>query len=398
MSKLFIEDLILKGKKVIVRVDFNVPLRDGKVENDKRLRASLPTINFLREVGAHIILMSHLGRPKGKVVEDLRLKPVAEALGKLLDAPVKYAEDCVGEAVTDMVKGLKNSEVLLLENLRFHPEEEKNDEAFAKQLAALAEVYVNDAFGTAHRAHASTEGITHFIPSCAAGYLMKAELDYLDGKLKNPSSPFIAIIGGAKVSSKIGVIEALLDRVDKLILGGAMTHTFMKAQGREIGKSVFEEDKVDLAKSLLEKGGDKIVLPTDYLVSKDFDFGARTVGEIKTVDTDSIPADAFALDIGPESVKNYCSLISSGKAVIWNGPMGVCEIEATAVGTNEVAKALVEATEKGGITVVGGGDSAAAIEAAGLGDKVSHVSTGGGASLEFMEGKTLPGVEALTDK
>lgn len=403
MAKLFIEDLLgangsgLKDKKVITRVDFNVPLKDGKVESDKRLVESLPTIKFLIKSGAKTILMSHLGRPKG-VTESLRLAPVAAALSKLLGQSVLTVSECVGPEAEKAVAAMKAGEVLLLENLRFHSEEEANDAGFAKQLASLAEIYVNDAFGTAHRAHASTEGITHFIAKSAAGYLMKKELDFLGGALDNPKRPFVSIIGGSKISGKIDVIEALLPKVDKLLIGGGMAYTFLKALGFEIGKSLVENDKVDLAKSLLARAGDKIQLPIDYMVTDMFDFKGRKLGNLKSVERDGIPADMESVDIGPKSAQLFASIVNEAKTVVWNGPMGVFEIKESAKGTFAVAEALVSATNKGAVTIIGGGDSAAAIEQLGLAEKVSHVSTGGGASLEFLEGKALPGVNALTEK
>jgi phosphoglycerate kinase len=397
MAKLFIEDLQVKGKRVITRVDFNVPLKDGKVESDKRLRESLPTIKFLIRAGAKTILMSHLGRPKG-VTESLRLAPVAKALSHLLDKHVGTVSDCVGPEVEKAVAAMKDGDVLLLENLRFHAEEEANDAGFAKQLAALADIYVNDAFGSAHRAHASTEGITHFVSHSAAGYLMKKELDFLGAALDQPKRPFVSIIGGAKISGKIDVIEALLPKVDTLLIGGGMAYTFLKALGFEIGKSLVENDKVDLAKSLLARAGDKIQLPVDYMVTDMLDFKGRKLGSLKAVEKDGIPADMESVDIGPKSAKLFASIVTNAKTVVWNGPMGVFEIKESAAGTFAVAKALVEATDKGAITIIGGGDSAAAIEQLGLAEKVSHVSTGGGASLEFLEGKVLPGVHALTEK
>lgn len=397
-NKLFVEDIETSGKRVIVRVDFNVPLKDGVVESDKRLRASLPTINYLREKGAKVILMSHLGRPDGKRVPEASLAPVAKALSQLISAPVAFAEDCIGEPAKTAVANLKNGDVLLLENLRFHPEEEANDPGFAKQLAELADVYVNDAFGSAHRAHASTEGITKFVSQAAAGYLMKTELDYLGGALSNPKRPFVAIIGGSKVSSKIDVIKHLLKSVDRLLLGGGMTFTFLKAQGIEIGKSIVENDKLDFAKSLLAEAGDKIVLPVDFVVTDNLDFKGRSVGQTKIVSRDAIPADWEACDIGPESVKLFEKVLLEAKTVVWNGPVGVFEIDATAKGTIGVAEILAKATENGATTVIGGGDSASAVKKAGVQNKVSHVSTGGGASLEFLEGKVLPGVAALTNK
>jgi phosphoglycerate kinase len=397
MAKLFIEDIDVKGKRVITRVDFNVPLKAGKVENDKRLRESLPTIKFLAGKGAKTILMSHLGRPKG-VTEELRLAPVAKALSALLGKEVKTVSDCVGPEVEKAVSALKEGEILLLENLRFHAEEEANDPAFAKKLAALADIYVNDAFGTAHRAHASTEGICKHVKQCAAGYLMKKELDFLGAALEKPLRPFVSIIGGAKISGKIDVIETMLPKVDKLLIGGGMAYTFLKAQGIEIGKSLCENDKVDLAKSLLERGKGKIQLPVDFLVTDSFDFKGRKVGNVKFVEQNGIPKDMESVDIGPKSIKLFADIIKGAKTVVWNGPMGVFEIKECAKGTLGVAQALVDATAIGGVTIIGGGDSAAAIEEIGLADKVSHVSTGGGASLEFLEGKPLPGVLALTEK
>jgi phosphoglycerate kinase len=397
-KKLFVEDLNVTGKRVIVRVDFNVPLKDGKVESDKRLAASLPTIQYLRKKDAKVILMSHLGRPDGKRVPDMSLRPVAEALSGLLGAPVAFADDCVGPAAEKAVAALAPGGVLLLENLRFHAEEEDNDPGFAKQLAALADVYVNDAFGTAHRAHASTEGITKLVPQAAAGYLMKKELDYLGDALGNPKRPFVAIIGGSKVSGKIDVIKNLLPRVDKLLIGGGMTYTFLKAQGLEVGKSIVENDKLDLARSLMAEAGGKLVLGTEFVVTDKLDFKGRTVGALKTVAKDAIPADWEAVDAGPATVAAFTDILLGAKTIVWNGPVGVFEIDATAKGTIAIAEALAKATAAGATTIIGGGDSASAVKKAGVASKVSHVSTGGGASLEFLEGKVLPGVAALTDK
>jgi phosphoglycerate kinase len=397
-KKLFVEDLNTAGKRVIVRVDFNVPLKDGKVESDKRIKESLPTIEYLRKKGAKVILMSHLGRPDGKRVPDMSLRPVADALAALLGAPVAFAEDCVGPAAEQAVAALAPGGVLLLENLRFHAEEEENDPGFAKKLAALADLYVNDAFGSAHRAHASTEGITRFVPQAASGYLMKKELDYLGDALSNPKRPFVAVLGGSKVSSKIDVIKSLLPRVDKLLIGGGMTYTFLKAQGLEVGKSIVENDKLDLARSLMAEAGDKLELGTDFVVTDKLDFKARTVGALKTVAKDAIPADWEAVDVGPATVATFTQVLLSAKTIIWNGPVGVFEVDATAKGTMAVAEALAKATAGGATTIIGGGDSASAVKKAGVANKVSHVSTGGGASLEFLEGKVLPGVAALTDK
>jgi len=397
-KKQFIEDVPVANKRVIVRVDFNVPLKDGKVESDKRLKESLPTIKYLREKNAKVILMSHLGRPDGKRVPDMSLRPVAEALAGLLSTPVAFADDCVGPSATQAVAALPPGGVLLLENLRFHAAEEENAPAFAKQLAELADVYVNDAFGTAHRAHASTEGITKFVPQAAAGFLMKKELDYLGEALGNPKRPFVAVIGGSKVSGKIDVIKNLLPRVDKLLIGGGMTYTFLKAQGLEVGKSIVENDKLELARSLMAEAGDKLQLGTDFVVTDKLDFKGRTVGAIKTVARDAIPADWEAVDAGPATVAAFTDVLLGAKTIVWNGPVGVFEIDATAKGTIAIAEALAKATAAGATTIIGGGDSASAVKKAGVASKVSHVSTGGGASLEYLEGKVLPGVAALTDK
>jgi len=397
-KKLFVEELETAGKRVIVRVDFNVPLKDGKVESDKRLKESLPTIKYLKGKGAKVILMSHLGRPDGQRNPEMSLRPVADALATLLGSPVAFAEDCVGPAAEAAVAAMKGGDVLLLENLRFHAAEEENDPAFAKQLAGLADLYVNDAFGSAHRAHASTEGITHFVPKAASGFLMKKELDYLGEALGNPRRPFVAIIGGSKVSSKIDVIKHLLPQVDKLLIGGGMTYTFLKAQGLEVGKSIVENDKLDLARSLMAEAGGKLELGTDFVVTDKLDFKARTVGALKTVAKDAIPVGWEAVDIGPATVATFTEVLLSAKTIIWNGPVGVFEIDATAKGTMAVAEALAKATAAGATTIIGGGDSASAVKKAGVANKVSHVSTGGGASLEFLEGKVLPGVAALTDK
>jgi phosphoglycerate kinase len=397
-KKLFIEDLNPGGKRVVVRVDFNVPLKDGVVESDKRLRESLPTIKYLKEKGAKVILVSHLGRPDGKRVPEMSLAPVAKALGALLGSDVKFASDCIGEPARTAVAALKDGDVLLLENLRFHAAEEENEPGFAKELASLADLYVNDAFGTAHRAHASTEGVTKHLPQAASGYLMKKELDYLGSALGAPQRPFVSIIGGSKVSSKIDVIKSLLPRVDSLILGGGMTYTFLKAQGLEVGKSIVENDKIELAKSLLQEAGGKIVLPEDFVVTDKLDFKGRTVGQLKTVPKDGIPADWEAVDIGPASVAKFEKILLGAKTIVWNGPVGVFEIDATAKGTIAIAEQLAKATAGGATTIIGGGDSASAVKKAGVASKVSHVSTGGGASLEFLEGKVLPGVDALTNK
>jgi phosphoglycerate kinase len=398
MNKLTIEDLDLKGKRVLMRVDFNVPLESGRVANDKRIRAALPSIKYISNAGGRLILMSHLGRPGGRRVAELSLKPCVTVLGALLGKKARFVDDCVGEAAEAAVESLGESDILLLENLRYYPGETDNDPEFAAKLAKLGDVYVNDAFGTAHRAHASTEGITHYISQCAAGFLMMKELTYLGGVMADPQHPFVAILGGAKISGKIDIISNLLPRVDKIIIGGGMTYTFFKAQGKQIGKSLLEEDKIDLARELLEQGAEKIILPVDCMVTDIFDFDARKAGALEAVAADAIPADRFGLDIGPQTIAEFQPMVRNAKTVVWNGPMGVFEIEETAKGTFAIAKALADATANGAITVIGGGDSAAAINKAGLAESVSHVSTGGGASLEFMEGKVLPGVAALTDR
>ena len=398
MNKLTIEDLDLKGKRVLMRVDFNVPLESGRVANDKRIRAALPSIKYITNAGGRLILMSHLGRPGGRRVPELSLKPCVTVLGALLGKKVRFVDNCVGKPVESAVESMGEGDILLLENLRYYPEETENDPDFAAKLAKLGDVYVNDAFGTAHRAHASTEGITHYISQCAAGFLMMKELTYLGGVMADPQKPFVAILGGAKISGKIDIISNLLPRVDKIIIGGGMTYTFFKAQGKEIGKSLLEEDKIDLARELLQQGAEKIILPVDCMVTDVFDFDARKVGALEAVAADAIPADRIGLDIGPQTIAEFQPLVRNAKTVVWNGPMGVFEIEETAKGTDAIAKALADATASGATTVIGGGDSAAAINKAGLADKVSHVSTGGGASLELMEGKVLPGVAALSDK
>ena len=398
MNKLTVEDLDLKGKRVLMRVDFNVPLKDNKVTDDKRIRAALPTIKYIGNAGGKLILMSHLGRPKGKRIPELSLQPCVAVLNALLGKKTKFADDCIGPAIETAVESLDEGDILLLENLRYYNQETDNDPEFASQLAKLGDVYVNDAFGTAHRAHASTEGVTHHIDQCAAGYLMMKELDFLGRILANPEKPFVAILGGAKISGKIDVISNLLPRVDTILIGGGMTYTFLKAQGKEIGKSLLEADKIDLAKELLAQGGQKIILPVDCMVSDTFDFATRQVATLKEASVDGIAAAEFSLDIGPKSIEKFRSFINAAKTIVWNGPMGVFEIEDTAKGTYAIANALAEATANGATTVIGGGDSASAIDQAGVADKVSHVSTGGGASLEFIEGKMLPGVAALTDR
>ncbi|MDP2300829.1 MAG: phosphoglycerate kinase [Ignavibacteria bacterium] len=397
MNKKTIDSVDLKDKRVLVRVDFNVPLDENlKITDDKRIVESLPTIKKIIADGGKAILMSHLGRPKGKVNPKYSLKPCAEKLSELLNKEVKIAPDCIGEEVRAMVDSLNPGEVLLLENLRYHDEEEKNDPEFAQKLSELGDIYVNDAFGSAHRAHASTEGITKFISTSVGGYLMEKELNYLGKALSEPAKPYCAILGGAKISGKIDVINNLLDKVDTLIIGGGMAYTFYKAMGFEIGTSLLEIEKVDLAKELLEKVKTKklkFLLPLDVVVATEFNNDSPS--EIKKID--EMPSDKMGLDIGPDSIELFCDAIKSAKTIVWNGPMGVFEFDNFAKGTNAIATALVEATSNGAITVIGGGDSAAAISKAGLEDKVSHVSTGGGASLEFLEGKILPGVAALND-
>lgn len=398
MNKLTIDDIDLKNKKVLVRVDFNVPLDENfNITDDIRITSSLPTIKKIIKDGGKAILMSHLGRPKGKPNSKYSLKPAAVRLGELLGKEVKLAPDCVGAEVKAMVDQMKPGDILLLENLRFHEEEEKNNSDFAKQIAELGDIYVNDAFGSAHRAHASTEGVTHFIKQSAAGYLMQKELDYLGGAVENPKRPFCAILGGAKISGKIDVIMNLFDKVDTMIVGGGMAYTFYKAKGWEVGTSLLEEEKVDLAKEVLRKAESSKVnflLPIDVVVAPEF----KNDSPSEVVKVNEMPADKMGLDIGPETIKLFQDAISNSQTIVWNGPMGVFEMDNFAVGTFAIAQALVKATEQGKITIIGGGDSAAAISKAGLEDKVSHVSTGGGASLEFLEGKTLPGVAALTNK
>lgn len=397
MNKLSIDKVELNNKRVLVRVDFNVPQDENfNITDDTRIVASLPTIKKIISSGGKAILMSHFGRPKGKVNPKYSLKPCAKRLGELLDKEVKLAPDCIGEDVTAMVAAMKAGDVLLLENVRFHEEEEKNDEYFSKQLSSLGDVYINDAFGSAHRAHASTEGITKFIPICAAGYLMQKELDYLGNALSQPKRPYCAVLGGAKISGKIDVIMNLFDKVDTLIIGGGMAFTFFKAQGKEIGKSLLEEDKVELAKEVLQNASAskvKFLLPVDVVVASEFNNESPAI----TVNVDNIPSDKMGLDIGAASVKLFTEELLNSKTIVWNGPMGVFEMDNFAAGTFAIARTLAEATKNGAITVIGGGDSAAAISKAGLEDEVSHVSTGGGASLEFLEGKILPGVAALSD-
>ena len=398
MSKLTIEEMDIERKRVLMRVDFNVPLEDGKVANDKRIRAVAPTIQYIIDKGGKLVIMSHLGRPKGKRIPEMSLKPCAAVLSQLLGRDVGFVDDCIGEEVEAAVEKLGEGDILLLENLRYYKEETDNDPDFAARLARAGDVYVNDAFGTAHRAHASTEGVTHFIDQCGAGYLMMKELDYLGKIVESPDKPFVAILGGAKISGKIDVISNLLPKVEKIIIGGGMTYTFFKAKGMEIGKSLIEEDKIDFAKELLDQAGDKIVLPVDCIISDFFDFSARKVGRLETVPADMMTRGCFGLDIGSKSVENFRLVLQNAKTIVWNGPMGVFEIEETSGGTCEIADMMAEATAHGATTVIGGGDSASAVNKAGVADKVSHVSTGGGASLELLAGKVLPGVAALTNR
>jgi len=390
MAKLTIQDLDLKGKRVFVRVDFNGPLKDGKVTDDLRIRAALPTIRHVTGKGGIAILASHLGRPKGKIKPEFSLAPVAEHLSGLLGAKVSFAPDCVGEEAQRTIRGALPGDVILLENLRFHPGEEANDPEFSRELAAGMEVYVDDAFGSAHRAHASTEGMTRFIKSAAAGFLMEKELRYLGGALENPERPFVAILGGAKISDKIKVIENLLGKVDHLLIGGAMMFTFLKSRGENIGKSLCEEDRLDLARRLLagaEK--DRILLPDDTVAAA----GPDDASGAHTVSVSEIPENEMGLDIGPRTCSKYSEIISSAGTIVWNGPMGVFEKEAFAAGTMATAKAVADS---GAISIIGGGDSAAAVAAAGVSERICHVSTGGGASLEFLAGIELPGVAALS--
>jgi phosphoglycerate kinase len=389
MAKLSIRDLDLQNKRVFMRVDFNVPLAPGgqEITSDKRIKASLPSIQYALERGAALILASHLGRPKGKPNPEMSLKPVSARLSGLLSRPVKMAPDCIGPEVEAMKPA--PGEVLLLENLRFHAEEEKNDPEFSKKLASLCDIYVNDAFGSAHRAHASTAGMIQYVRQAAAGLLMEKELEYLGKAVTNPDRPCVAIIGGAKVSDKIEVIQNMLKIVDKLLIGGAMAYTFLRAKGEETGKSLVEEDKLDLAKELMANAGNKLMLPEDHAVSAQFEGGGEPVY------TTTIPSDQMALDIGPDTVEEYRSIIAGAKTVIWNGPMGVFEKPPFDRGTVALARAVAES---GATSIVGGGDSEKAIKAAGVSDRISHISTGGGASLEFLGGTELPGVAALTDK
>ena len=395
MNKKTVRDIDVEGKKVLVRCDFNIPLdkETGVITDNRRIRAALPTIQYLLDNNAKLILCSHLGRPKGEFNPKYSLKPVAEELSKLLDKEIKLAKDVIGEDAKQLITNIKEGEIVLLENVRFHAEEEKNDTEFAKTLASFAEIYVNDAFGTSHRAHGSTAGVADYLPA-VSGFLIEKELEFLGGALENPKKPFVAILGGAKVSDKIGVIENLIEKVDTLIIGGGMAYTFFKAKGYNIGTSICEEDKLDLAKSLLEKAevkSVKLLLPVDNKVAKEFSNDSEYI----EVASEEIPDGYMGMDIGTKTIENFKEVLKNAKTVVWNGPLGVFEFDKFAVGTNEVAKILGNLDA---ITIIGGGDSAAAIEKMGLADKMTHISTGGGASLEFLEGKTLPGIACLQDK
>ncbi|MFY0684997.1 MAG: phosphoglycerate kinase [Balneola sp.] len=397
MSKLTITDLQVKDKKVLMRVDFNVPLKNGVITDDNRIVQALPSINYVIEHGGLLILTSHLGRPGGKPNPEFSLKPVAEYLSNLVDTTVHFATDCIGEEAEKVISNAKHGEIVLLENVRFHEEETDNDEIFSGQLASHADIFINDAFGSSHRAHASVAGVTQFMEQSASGFLLEKEIKYLSESVNSPDRPFVAILGGAKVSDKIGVIENLLNKVDTIIIGGGMTYTFYKALGLPIGNSLLEEDKIDLAKELVVKAksaGVKLMLPIDSVVAKEFSNDA----EYEVVNDNGIEDGWMALDIGPQSAISFGNVIKMAKTVLWNGPMGVFEMSNFADGTFAVAEALAEATKFGATTIIGGGDSAAAIKKSGLSDQVSHVSTGGGASLEYLEGKDLPGVSSLTDK
>jgi phosphoglycerate kinase len=398
MTKLTIQDLDLRGKRVFIRVDFNVPLKDGAVTDDTRIRETLPTLKLAIEKGGRLVLASHLGRPKGGPEAKYSLKPAAKKLEELLGKPVAFAADCVGPDAEAKSKALTDGDVLVLENVRFHPEEEKNDEGFSKQLAALCDgVFVCDAFGSAHRAHASVVGITKFVKQAAAGLLMEKELAYIGKAISNPTRPFVALLGGAQVSDKIEVVENLMKIADAMLIGGGMAYTFLKAQGRSIGKSLVEEDKLDLARKILadvKQKNFKLLLPLDNVVTPEFKADAPT----KIVEVSAIPADQMGLDIGPKTIAAYSAEIAKSKTIVWNGPMGVFEMPAFAKGTLAIAQAVAAATTAGATSIVGGGDSVAAIHQSGLASKISHISTGGGASLEFLGGRKLPGVEALSNK
>ena len=396
-QKKTVRDLEPRGRRVLVRVDFNVPLKGGEVSDDTRIVAALPTLRYLLEKRARLILMSHLGRPDGKAEPKYSLRPVAARLERLLRQPVGFAADCVGPDADAAASALGDGGVLLLENLRFHAEEEKNDPAFARRLASLGDCYVNDAFGTAHRAHASTEGVAHILKPAVAGFLMQRELDYLGRALARPERPFVAILGGAKISGKIDVIRSLLEKVDRLLIGGAMMFTFLRAQGRPTGRSLVEEDRIEMARAALARAAERgvaLVLPVDCVASTAADGSAPS----RTTAIEGLAAEEMGVDIGPRSVSAFAAALADARTVLWNGPMGIFEVPAFAAGTKAVATALAEAGGRGAVTIVGGGDSVAAIQEAGLAERITHVSTGGGASLEFLEGRTLPGVAALDDR
>ena len=403
MPKLSIRDLDLEGKRVFIRVDFNVPIKDGKVDDDTRIRAAIPTINYATEHGASVIIASHLGRPKGQRVDKYSLHPVADHLSELLGKSVSFAEDCIGESAETKAKALGDGGVLLLENLRFHPEEEKNDEQFAKQLASLSDgLYVNDAFGAAHRAHASTAGITKFVEKAAAGLLMEKELEYLGRVITNPDHPFVAILGGAKVSDKIPVINALIDRkVDRLLIGGAMAYTFLKAEGFTVGKSLVENEMLDTARQIdarCKQSGVELLLPTDHQVVDSYEPIKGDKVMTKTIPIEFTNAGHAGMDIGIETVNHFANALTDAKTIIWNGPMGVFEEPPFDQGTIGIAKAVADAADRGATVIVGGGDSVAAVTRAGVADRITHISTGGGATLEFLAGEELPGVAALSNK
>ncbi len=397
MNKMTLEDIEVQEKQVLMRVDFNVPLENGEITNDNRIQQALQSIRYVTDHGGLLILTSHLGRPGGERDESLSLKPVAAHLQTLVDTEVHFADDCIGEAADDVIDQAEYGEIVLLENVRFHPEEKQNDEEFSKKLASHGDFFVNDAFGSSHRAHASVAGVTRYLQPAVAGFLVEKEIQYLSGAVNNPAHPFVAILGGAKVSDKIDVIENLLKKADTILIGGGMTYTFYKAKGLGTGDSLVEEDKVELAGELLEKAGEKgvkLILPMDSVVAQEFSNDA----EYKIVDEAGITEGWMGLDIGPQTATAFGNIIRNAQTIVWNGPMGVFEMEHFADGTNDVARALADATERGATTIIGGGDSASAIQKIGLEDRVSHVSTGGGASLMFLEGKELPGVAALTDK
>ncbi|GIV04523.1 MAG: phosphoglycerate kinase [Fimbriimonadales bacterium] len=390
MNKKTVRDIDVRGKRVLVRVDFNVPMQNGQITDDRRIRESLPTIQYLLEQGATVILMSHLGRPKGQRTPEFSLRPVAERLCQLLRRPVQFFDDCIGEVVEQGIRQLPPNSVALLENVRFYPQEEANDPEFARALARLGEIYVNDAFGSAHRAHASTEGVAHYLPA-VAGLLMEKELRYLGQALTHPERPFIAILGGAKVHDKIGVIQNLLPKVDRLLIGGGMAFTFLKAQGYEIGKSLLDAESLEFAAQMLQQAGDKIALPTDVVVAPALEPNVP----VRTVPVSAIPADQMGLDIGSETARAFGETVKSARTVVWNGPLGAFETPPFEQGTRAVLQALAES---GAVSILGGGDTAAAAEQLGFADKITHISTGGGASLEFLEGRVLPGVAVLQDK